>query len=116
MADQTGSDDQPIGWRGVAQDTPVRSSDGETVGTLSDLLGSDQEDIFHGIVVQLGRFGHRVFVPADQVSLLSRSHVTVSLTSAEIDALPEHDDERQFELGIVGIFRKHLGWTREKDR
>jgi len=65
MADETDDGEDPIAWRGVAQDTPVRTSDGEKVGTLSDMLGSDQEDIFHGIVVHLGRLGHHVFVPAD---------------------------------------------------
>ena len=116
MADQTEDSEEPIAWRGVVQDTPVRTSDGETVGTLSDLLGSDQEDIFHGIVVHLGRFGHHVFVAADQVSLMTRSHVDVSLTSAEIHALPKHDEERQYDLGMVGLFRKRPGWIREKDR
>ena len=108
--------DQPIAWRGVIQDTPVRTSDGESVGTLSDMLGSDREDIFHGIVVHLGRLGHHVFVPADQVSVMTLKHVDVTLTSAEIHALPVHDEERQFDIGIVGFFRKRPGWTREKDR
>ncbi|MEO8251351.1 MAG: PRC-barrel domain-containing protein [Chloroflexota bacterium] len=116
MADQDPDADQPIAWTAVPQDTSVRTSDGEVVGTLSDLLGSRQEDIFHGIVVHLGRFGHHVFVPADDVSLLTSSVVGVALTSDEIHALPVHDDERQFDLGIVGIFRKHPGWVREKDR
>jgi len=116
MSNEPNDNEDPIAWRGVAQDTPVRSSDGEQVGTLSDLLGSDREDIFHGIVVHLGRLGHHVFVPADQVSLITRSHVDVALTSDEIHALPKHDEERQFDLGMVGLFRKHPGWVREKDR
>jgi hypothetical protein len=116
MADESDDSNDPIAWRGVAQDTPVRSSDGEEVGTLSDMLGSDREDIFHGIVVHLGRLGHHVFVAADDVVLMTRSHVDVSQTSAELHALPEHDEERQFDLGTVGFFRKRAGWKREKDR
>jgi PRC-barrel domain protein len=116
VADQSEGNDDPIAWRGVTQDTPVRTSDGQNVGTLSDLLGSDREDIFHGIVVHLGRFGHHVFVPADQVTLMTRSHVDVSPTSEEIHALPKHDEERMYGLGMVGFFRKHPGWVREKDR
>ena len=116
MADQTEESEQPIAWRGVVQDTPVRTSDGETVGTLSDMLGSDQEDIFHGIVVHLGRFGHHVFVPADQVGLMTPSHVDVTLSSEQIHGLPKHDEVRQYDLGMVGLFRKHPGWVREKDR
>jgi hypothetical protein len=55
-------------------------------------------------------------VPADDVILITASHVDVSLTAGEIGALPEHTEERQFELGMVGNLRKHLGWVKEKDR
>lgn len=105
-----------IAWRAVPEDTPVCSAEGSEVGTLHDLLGSNEEDIFHGIVVHLGRFGHNVFVPADSVTRLTRSHVDVSLTSDEIHALPPHDEEREFHLGVTGWFRKHPGWVRDKDR
>ena len=107
--------DQPIAWRGVPENTPVRA-EGRQVGTLYDLLGSHDEDIFHGIVVQLASGKRRVFVPSDDVALLSASHVDLSLSAAEIDALPEHTEERGFELGMVGLLRKHVGWVREKDR
>src|SRR5664279_432779 len=107
--------DQPIAWRAVPEDTAVRS-EGQQVGTLYDLLGSDEEDIFHGIVVQLRSGSRRVFVPADDVILITSSHVDVSLSAGELSALPEHTEERQFELGMVGNLRKHLGWVREKDR
>jgi hypothetical protein len=106
--------DVPIAWRGVPENTPVRA-EGRQVGTDYDLLGSHDEDIFHGIVVQL-HAKHRVFVPADDVVLLTTAHVDVSLTVAEIDDLPEHLEERQFQLGMVGLLRKHVGWVREKDR
>jgi len=107
--------DQPIAWRAVPEDTAVRS-EGQQVGTLYDLLGSDEEDIFHGIVVQLRSGSRRVFVPADDVTVMTASHVDVSLSADEMNALPEHKEERQFELGMVGYLRKHLGWVKEKDR
>jgi len=70
----------------VPENTPVRS-DGEQVGTVYDLLGSHEEDIFHGIVVQLKSKGRRVFVPADDVAALTASHVDVSLSAGELGAL-----------------------------
>jgi len=107
--------DLPIAWRAVPENTPVRS-DGQQVGTLYDLLGSHEEDIFHGIVVQLRSGSRRVFVPADDVVLLTATHVDVSLSADELAALPAHIEERQFELGMVGMLRKHVGWKQEKDR
>ena len=114
-SEASGDTDQPIAWRAVPENTPVRS-DGEQVGTVYDLLGSHEEDIFHGIVVQLKWKGRRVFVSADDVVALTASHVDVSLSAGELGALPEHTDERQFELGMVGLLRKHVGWVKEKDR
>jgi hypothetical protein len=108
--------EQPIAWRGVPQDTPVRSSEGEHVGKLADMLGSDDEDIFHGIVVHLDHPGRDVFVPADDVTLMTPSHLDVAYTTDQLHALPEHTEARQYELGWVGFFRKHLGWKREEDR
>jgi hypothetical protein len=99
----------------VPEDTAVRS-DGQQVGRVYDVLGPHEEDIFHGIVVQLRSGSRRVFVPADDVILITASHVDVSLSPGEIGALPEHTEERQFELGMVGHLRKHLGWVKEKDR
>ena len=107
--------DQPIAWRAVPQDTAVRS-DGQQVGSVYDVLGSHEEDIFHGIVVQLRSGSRHVFVAADDVILITSSHIDVSLSEGEIGALPEHTEERQFELGMVGHLRKHLGWMKEKDR
>jgi len=107
--------DQPIAWRAVPEDVPVRS-DGKQVGTLFDLLGSHEEDIFHGIVIHLQPGSRRVFVPADDVDLITATHVDISVSAAELATLPEHTEERQFQLGMVGTFRKHAAWIREKDR
>ena len=111
----TNDSDQPIAWRAAPEDIPVRS-DGKQVGTLFDLLGSHEEDIFHGIVVQLQPGSRRVFVPADDVASITAAHVDVSLTAAELAGLPDHTEERQFQLGMAGTFRKRAGWIREKDR
>jgi PRC-barrel domain len=108
--------EQPIAWRAIVEDEPVRSSDGEDVGTVYDVLGSKEDDIFHGIVVHLGRLGHRVLVLADDVSLITASHLDVDLTSAQLRALPKHEDEHTFHLGVTGLFRMHVGWTSDQDR
>lgn len=116
MAQNTTDPEQRVAWRAIVEDEPVRSSDGEEVGTVYDVLGSKEDDIFHGIVVHLGRLGHRVVVLADDVRLITESHVDVALTSAEIHLLPPHTDEHTFHLGVTGMFRKHAGWTADRDR
>ena len=43
------TDNDAIAWRAVTYGTPVSSSDGTKVGTVHEMLGSDEEDIFHGV-------------------------------------------------------------------
>ncbi len=105
----------PISWRDIPENLPVVSSDGESVGRVSEVLGSQEEDVFHGLEVHLGRLGHRVLVPAAQVGEMTTGAVTLAITSAEVHALPEHTEERAYELGWTGRFRKRIGWVREND-
>jgi hypothetical protein len=103
----------PIGWRGVIYGTPVTSSDGAPVGTIREVLGSDAEDIFHGLRVSLAS-GHRdVMVPADNVTALSHENVETDLSSSAIDALETYDEVSTYHLASVGWLRKHLGWSKD---
>jgi hypothetical protein len=108
--------EQPVAWRVVPQDVQVRSSDGIPVGTVADLLGSDAEDIFHGLVVKLEDHGREVFIPAEDTALLTGSHVDLSLTAEEVLTLPASETEKTYRLGWKGIFRKKMDWVEEKDR
>jgi len=103
----------PIGWRGVIYGTPVASSDGTPVGTVREVLGSDAEDIFHGLRVGL-RTSHRdVMVPADNVTALSHEAIQTDLSPSAIDALQTYDEVSTYHLASVGWLRKHLGWRKD---
>ncbi len=102
------SPDQPIAWLAVREGTPVRSADAQSVGYLADLLASEEDDIFHGIIVQLEANGRQVFVPADDVTLMTPSYLDVAFTADQLASLPEHTEERQAEVGWVGRFRRVL--------
>jgi len=107
------SNTDPIGWRGVVYGTPVATNDGVRVGTIREVLGSDSEDIFHGLRVGLAR-GHRdVMVPADNVTSLSNAEVGLDLSQSAVDALPTYDEVATYHLASVGWLRKHLGWTKD---
>jgi hypothetical protein len=114
MSEANVDPEEPVSWRDVAPNLPVRASDGEPAGAVVEVLGSSEEDIFHGLVIKLGRLGRRVFVPADYVTALTTSHADVDVTAEELESLPERTDEKDFEVGWTGTFRKHLGWIRDQ--
>jgi hypothetical protein len=106
-------EDQPIAWTAILADTPVYASDGGQVGVVNEVLGSQGEDIFHGIVVRSPARQHNVAILADRVSRISRSRIDTSLTTQEIRALPVYKEEASYSLGMVGRLRKHVGWKRD---
>ena len=107
------SDADPVGWRGIVYDTAVVTSDAVRVGTVREVLGSDAEDIFHGLRVGLAD-GHRdVMVPADNVTSMSTAEVGLDLSRSAVEALPTYDDVATYHLASVGWLRKHLDWTKD---
>ena len=106
------SDNDPISWRVVVYGTAVVAADGTKVGTVREVLGSDEEDIFHGIRVVAD--GHKdVMIPSSDIGGMTSSAVTTSLSSAEFAALPAYDESATYHLASVGWLRKHLGWKQD---
>jgi len=104
---------QPISWRSLVYGTPVTASDGARIGAVAEVLGSDAEDIFHGLRVALtGRRGD-VMVDADEIASMSLAEVRTVLTWSEVDRLPAYDETATYHLASVGWLRKHLGWRKD---
>ncbi|MGH2449494.1 MAG: hypothetical protein ACRDFS_12950 [Chloroflexota bacterium] len=103
--------DEPIAWSAIAADTPVFSRDGEEIGGVHDVLGS--EDIFHGLVVKAGPLGREKMIPAEDVGTITNKRIDTNLDSQQIRELPDYLPEDSYQLGIVGLFRKHVGWVPE---
>jgi uncharacterized protein YrrD len=105
--------EQPLSWKALLADTPVFSSEGQEVGSVFEVLGSEQEDIFHGIVVHAGPIGHHVMIPAGTIGTMTNRRVEVAMTTDEIRALAPYQEEESYHLGFVGLFRRRLGWVQD---
>ena len=106
------TDNDPIAWRAVTYGTPILTTDGTRLGTVHEMLGSDEEDIFHG--VRFAADKHQdVMIPASEISSMTSSAVMTSMTAAEVAGLPAYDDVATFHLASVGWLRKHVGWKQD---
>src|SRR5512135_1340877 len=109
------SSDEEISWRALVYGTPVASAEGDRVGTVHEVLGSDTEDVFHGLRVALDGADRDVMVVAEDVESIRRGAVDVSLTRLEIKGLPVYNEAATYHLASVGWLRKHLGWVRDTE-
>ena len=106
---------QPISWRSIVYGTPVTSSDNVRVGVVHEVLGSDAEDIFHGLRVALAGRRQDGMVSADDIESMSLIEVRTALTRSQIEALPPYDETATYHLASVGWLRKHLGWKKDAE-
>ncbi len=107
-------EEEPLSWKAVLEDTTVVASDGVEVGNVAEVLGAEQQDIFHGIVVRLGVLQRDVLVPADRITRITSQRIEVGLDGNSVRELPAYLPEESYHLGMVGLFRRHLGWVRDE--
>jgi sporulation protein YlmC with PRC-barrel domain len=77
----------PVSWLQIAQGWSVVTSDGMSIGSVSQVEGDKQDDIFDGLAVQPAEPGQIVYVPGEQVGLIYPGQVTLQIASAEISNL-----------------------------
>jgi hypothetical protein len=80
----------PVAWTYVEAGTDVVGSDGQRIGVVKAMLGTEAEGIFHGIAVDTGDGPDRV-VPADSVTSLTSSRVEVDVASTAIGDLEAYE-------------------------
>jgi hypothetical protein len=81
----------PVAWLLVEQGWEVVSSDGHKLGTVDEVLGDENADIFGGLAVAAGLLKKPTYVPAERVGEIVDGRLTLELTKAEFAALDEYD-------------------------
>jgi uncharacterized protein YrrD len=110
------TDATPIAWRAITYGTPVVAADNSKIGSVREVLGSDADDIFHGIRVQVdGKTADDVVVTAAHVATITVDAVTTDLTHDDATKLSRYSEEATYHLASVGWLRKHLGWVRDSE-
>lgn len=81
---------EPTSFLQAADGIDVITSDGDRVGALEHVLADEESDIFDGIIIDIrtGPGGHR-FVDAPQVGEFYEKAVILTISTSEIDDLPE---------------------------
>jgi hypothetical protein len=110
------ADSMPIAWRALVYGTPIASADGQVVGELREVLGSDADDVFHGLRVRLTSESRDVLLASEHTTLLTASQVQTDLPAAEFAKLPNYAEETTYHLASVGWLRKHVGWVKDSEK
>ena len=88
--DRMFEDETPVAWQAMPRHAPVVAGDGTEIGTVDSLLGDQNEDIFHGIVLKRKPDGDRVEVPARRITRITTRRVITDLGPSDAGALPAY--------------------------
>lgn len=103
----------PIAYQVLEPDVAVYAAGGEQLGTVHHVVAAPEKDIFHGIVMAVGR--EQRFVAAELVASLHERGVDLRIDAAEAATLPEPH-------GAAPVWRDHEpgakphGWRHLVDR
>jgi hypothetical protein len=95
-------DGYAVHYTELKRGTLVRSSDGEDVGAVVEVLDNYREHIFDGLVLETPS-GERKFVDAPEVERTAERAVTLNITAAEVAELGPPPRRGR---GLGGLFRR----------
>ena len=76
--------DDPVAWSYVEAQTLVLGPAGDELGRVAAMLGTETEGIFHGVAVTPYADGTTRMVPADAVTRITTSAITIAWTEEEL--------------------------------
>ncbi|HVA30018.1 MAG TPA: hypothetical protein VMU58_01990 [Gaiellaceae bacterium] len=77
----------PVSWLQIAQGWSVVTSDGVGVGTVAQVEGDKQDDIFDGLAVEPAQSAQLLYVPGEQIGAIHPGEVTLKISSADTGTL-----------------------------
>jgi hypothetical protein len=107
----------PVSWLQIEQGWNVVSSDGAVVGTVAQVEGDQQSDIFDGLAVDSKQQGGIRYVPAEQVGAIYPGEVTLTIAAAEATALAPFEappTETTWRPGNAPLTTRLSNWLRGK--
>lgn len=83
----------PVAWTVVERGWAVAASDGNEVGTVDQVLGDPEADIFDGLAVGVGTVLNRpIYVPSEKVGAIEEGTVHLTIDADEYSRLPPYEE------------------------
>ena len=107
----------PVSWLQIAQGWNVVSSDGVVVGTVAQVEGDKQSDIFDGLAVESKKPTRIRYVPGEQVGSIYPGEVTLKIAFPDVGALQPFQappPETTWRPGKAPLTTRISNWLRGK--
>lgn len=108
----------PVSWKVVEKGWPVYDREGAEVGTVHQIAGDEEADIFDGFAVKTGTFGAAKYVPAEGVESIAEGEVRLTISGGEVTSLEDmHEEvEEQIIPERSRWYQRLAWWTTGRNR
>ena len=83
----------PVSWLMIEPGWVVEANGGKEVGTVREVLGDEEADIFDGLAVSHGVLHRSRYVPAESVGEITEGRVALTLSSDEFERLGDYEPQ-----------------------
>ena len=107
----------PVSWLQIEQGWSVIASDGGVVGTVAQVEGDKQSDIFDGLAVGSKQPRQIRYVPGEEVAAIHPGAVTLKIASTDIGTLEPFQappPETKWLPGKAPLATRISNWLRGK--
>jgi hypothetical protein len=107
----------PVSWLQIGQGWSVITSDGVIIGTVAQVEGDKQSDIFDGLAVEFKHPTQIRYVPGEQVGAIYPGKVTLKIASADkgtLEPFQEPPPETNWVPGKAPLATRISNWLRGK--
>ncbi|HUJ55209.1 MAG TPA: PRC-barrel domain-containing protein [Gaiellaceae bacterium] len=108
----------PVSWKAVEKGWAVYDREGEQVGTVHEIAGDTEHDIFDGFGVKTGTLGPVKYVPAEIVASIAVGEVRLEISGNEV--APLDDMRAEVEEQILPVksrwYQRLAWWTTGRNR
>jgi hypothetical protein len=81
-----------VSWKSIETGARVFASGAEEIGTVKEIAGDSDADIFSGLVVSLSRLSANRFLPSERVTAIWPDRVETNLTAEQAEALEDYEE------------------------
>ncbi len=108
----------PVAWKAVEKGWAVYDRDSEQVGTVHEIAGDEEADIFDGFAVKTGTLGAVKYVPAEIVASIAVGEIRLTISGNEVASL--EDMRAEVEEQIIPEkstwYQRLAWWTTGRNR
>jgi hypothetical protein len=109
----------PVAWTMIEPGWKVLDAADEEIGTVREVTGDGNADIFDGLAIHRGLLTEEQYVPSENVAAIYMGEVHLALTRAEVEALEQFTEpaaEEQIVPEKSTWYQRLAWWTTGRSR